>query len=159
VICYELELFSILKGGKDMQSAIERNHVIIKLDNGEDLFEALARVIDKHGIESGLILSGIGMLRDLKIGFYNGTEYNKERFADPKELLSMHGSVASGQENRIHIHVGLANNEHKVFGGHLFSAKVCMLNEIVLLKLDEITLKRELNEKSGLLELKILEGK
>jgi predicted DNA-binding protein with PD1-like motif len=75
------------------------------------------------------------------------------------ELLSMHGSIAKAQESRIHIHVGLANSEHRVFGGHLFSAKVCMLNEIVLLKLDEITLKRELNVKSGLLELKVLEGK
>jgi predicted DNA-binding protein with PD1-like motif len=142
-----------------MQSAKEKNHVIIKLDDGEDLFEALAKVIDKHEIESCLILSGIGMLRDFEIGFYNGTEYVKERIADPMELLSMHGSIAKEIECRIHIHVGLANNEHKVIGGHLFSAKVCMLNEIVLLKLDEITLKRELNEKSGLLELKVLGGK
>jgi predicted DNA-binding protein with PD1-like motif len=141
-----------------MQSAKERNHVIIKLDDGEDLFEALAVQIDKHEIESGLILSGIAMLGNFEIGFYNGTEYIKERFADPMELLSMHGSIASAQESRIHIHVGLANNEHRVFGGHLFSAKVCMLNEIVLLKLDEIPLKRELNEKSGLIELKIIEG-
>lgn len=142
-----------------MQSAIEKNHVIIKLDDGEDLFKTLAEVIDKHEIDTGLVLSGIGMLRDFEIGFYNGTEYLKERFADPMELLSMHGSIASSVESRIHIHVGLANNEHKVFGGHLFSAKVCMLNEILLLKLDEITQKRELNEKSGLLELKVLGGK
>jgi predicted DNA-binding protein with PD1-like motif len=129
------------------------------LDNGEDLFGTLANVIDKHKIDSGLILSGIGMLSDFEIGFYNGNEYIKERFTEPMELLSMHGSIAKAQESRIHIHVGLANSEHRVFGGHLFSAKVCMLNEIVLLKLDEITLKRELNVKSGLLELKVLEGK
>jgi predicted DNA-binding protein with PD1-like motif len=152
-------LLSIFEGGKDMQSAKEGNHIIIKLDDGEDLFKAMTEAINKHEIESGLILSGIGMLGDFEIGFYNGNEYIKERFADPMELLSMHGSIAKEEGSRIHIHVGLANNEHKVFGGHLFSAKVCMLNEIVLLKLDEITLKRELNEKSGLLELRVIEGK
>ncbi len=139
-----------------MQSEEEMNYILVKLNDDEDLFLAMESVIDKHEIESGIILSGIGMLRDCEIGFYNGKEYIKERFVDPMELLSMHGSIARKKEGKIHIHVGLANSEHKVFGGHLFSAKVCVLNEIVLLKLSKISLERKLNEKSGLLELEIL---
>jgi predicted DNA-binding protein with PD1-like motif len=93
------------------------------------------------------------MLRDLEIGYYNGEKYINERFVDPMELLSMHGSIAEGKESRIHIHVSLASREHKVFGGHLVGATVCMLNEIVLYKLLDTTLSRVLNERSGLLEL------
>jgi predicted DNA-binding protein with PD1-like motif len=142
-----------------MQSAEENDHIAIKLDDGEDVFVALDKAIEKHGIDSALILTGIGMLKDFEIGYYNGKNYIIERFVDPMELLSMHGSIARGQENRIHIHVGLANNEHKVFGGHLMSAKVCVLNEIVLLRMNEVDLTRKLNEKSGLMELEVSQGK
>jgi predicted DNA-binding protein with PD1-like motif len=136
-----------------MQSAQEGNMIIIKLDDGEDLLEMIESVIKKHEIGSALIISGIGMLRNFEIGYYNGEKYINEHFVDPMELLSMHGSIAEGEENRIHIHVGVANNEHKMMGGHLMKAKVCMLNEIVLMKLKDIKLTRELNEKSGLMEL------
>ncbi len=142
-----------------MQSAQEKDHIVVKLDNGEDVFKSLEIVIEKHGIDSALILSGIGMLKDFEIGYYNGKNYIIERFIDPMELLSMHGSIARGKENRIHIHVGLANNEHKMYGGHLMSAKVCILNEIVILRMNEMDLTRKLNPKSGLMELEVSEGK
>jgi predicted DNA-binding protein with PD1-like motif len=142
-----------------MQSAEEKDHIVIKLDDGEDVFKALGIVIEKHGIDSALILSGIGMLKDFEIGYYNGKNYIIERFVDPMELLSMHGSIAKGKENRIHIHISLANSEHKVFGGHLMSAKVCVLNEIVILRMNEMDLTRKLNPKSGLMELEVSEGK
>ena len=142
-----------------MQSAEEKDHIVIKLDDGEDVFVALDKAIEKHGIDSALILTGIGMLKDFEIGYYNGKNYIIERFVDPLELLSMHGSIVRGKENRVHIHVGLANNEHKVFGGHLMSAKVCVLNEIVLLRMNEVDLTRKLNQKSGLMELEVTQGK
>lgn len=142
-----------------MQSAEEKNHIVIKLDDGEDVFVALDKAIEKHRIDSALILTGIGMLKDFEIGYFNGKNYIIERYVDPMELLSMHGSIAMGKENRVHIHVGLANNEHKVFGGHLMSAKVCVLNEILLLRMNEMDLTRKLNQKSGLMELEVSQGK
>lgn len=142
-----------------MQSAEEKDHIVVKLDDGEDVFIALDKAIEKHGIDSALIFTGIGMLKDFEIGYYNGKNYIIERFVDPMELLSMHGSIARGKENRVHIHVGLANNEHKVYGGHLMSAKVCVLNEIVLLRMNEVDLTRKLNQKSGLMELEVSQGK
>ena len=138
-----------------MQSEEENEIIVIKLDNGENLFDSLNSVIEKHEIKSALILSGIGMLKDFEIGYYNGSEYENKRFEDPMELLSMHGSIAEGQENKIHIHVSLASSDHTTFGGHLMNARVCMLNEIILRKLNKITLSRKLNEKSGLLELAV----
>ncbi|UCG68177.1 MAG: DNA-binding protein [Thermoplasmata archaeon] len=142
-----------------MQSARENEHIVAKFEDKEDFFEALDSVINKHDIKSAVILSGIGMLRDIEIGYYNGKEYISKKFIDPMELLSMHGSIAYSEENRIHVHVGLANSEHKVFGGHLMGAKVCVLNEIVLLKLEEMTLARKLDPKSGLSELEISDEK
>ena len=138
-----------------MQSEEENEIIVVKMDNGENLFDSLNSVIEKHDIKSALILSGIGMLKDFEIGYYNGSEYENKRFEDPMELLSMHGSIAKGQENKIHIHVSLASSDNTTFGGHLMNARVCMLNEIILRKLNKITLSRKLNEKSGLLELAV----
>lgn len=142
-----------------MQSAQEKDHIVVKFDNGEDVFKSLEIVIEKYNINSALILSGIGMLKDIEIGYYNGKNYIIERFVDPMELLSMHGSITMGKENRIHIHVSLANSEHKVFGGHLIKAKVCVLNEIVILQIYKFDLTRKLNPKSSLMELEISDGK
>jgi predicted DNA-binding protein with PD1-like motif len=139
-----------------MQSAEENEYVVAKFEDKEDFFEVLESVIERHNIKSAVILSGIGMLRNIEIGYYNGKEYIIEKFTDPMELLSMHGSIAEVKENKVHVHVGLANSEHKVFGGHLIRAKVCVLNEIVILKFNKMTLTRKLNPKSNLVELEIL---
>jgi predicted DNA-binding protein with PD1-like motif len=138
-----------------MQSEEEKDIIVVKLDAGEDLFDVLGRVIEKHKIESGLILSGIGMLGNFEIGYYNGSKYINEGYSEPAELLSMHGSIAKEDESKIHIHVSLAKSDHNVIGGHLMKAKVCVLNEIVIKPLNEVVLKRKLNEKSGLLELEV----
>ena len=138
-----------------MQSEEEKDIIVVKLDADENLFEVMGKVIEKHKIESGLILSGIGMLGDFEIGYYNGTKYINESYSEPMELLSMHGSIAKQDESKIHIHVSLAKNDHGVIGGHLMKAKVCVLNEIVIKRLKEVVLLRKLNEKSGLLELEV----
>jgi predicted DNA-binding protein with PD1-like motif len=138
-----------------MQSDEEKDIIMVKLDAGEDLFEAMGNVIEKHKIQSGLILSGIGMLGDFEIGFYNGTKYINKSYSEPAELLSMHGSIAKQDESKIHIHVSLAKGDHSVIGGHLMKAKVCVLNEIVIKRFKEIVLMRKLNEKSGLMELEV----
>jgi predicted DNA-binding protein with PD1-like motif len=141
-----------------VQSSEENNRIIIKLDDGQNLFSELGKIMMKHGAESAIILSGIGMLQDFEIGYYDGGKYLTKHFGEPMELVSMHGSIAASQESSIHIHVALANEEHNVIGGHLMKAKVCVLNEIVLLKMDQIELNRALNDKSGLYELKISGG-
>ena len=138
-----------------MQSSEENNRIIAKLDDGQNLFSALGKIMMKHGAESAVILSGIGMLRDFELGYYDGGKYITKLFNEPMELLSMHGSIAASEESSIHIHVALADEGHNVIGGHLMKAKVCVLNEIVLQKLDRIELGRRLNEKSGLYELDI----
>jgi predicted DNA-binding protein with PD1-like motif len=138
-----------------VESSEEDNMIVAKLDEGQNLFSALGKIMMKHGAESAVILSGIGMLKDFEIGYYDGGKYITKHFGEPMELLSMHGSIAASDESSVHIHVSLANEGHNVIGGHLMKAKVCVLNEIVLMKLDRIELGRRLNEKSGLNELSV----
>ena len=76
---------------------------------------------------------------------------------EPHELVALHGSISTKDEVVIHIHCGLANSTHELIGGHLKSAKVCVINEILIKKLDNIELGRKLNPKTGLKEMLITE--
>ncbi len=133
-----------------MRSREDKSLVIARLDDGEDLFKSLEEVIEKHQIKSGLVVSGIGMLRDFTLGYFDGKEYQKKVFDEPCELVSLQGSISTKGETVIHLHTSLADEDNTVIGGHLFSAEVYSLNEIVIRKLEEVTLRRELHPKTGL---------
>ncbi|MCG2827121.1 MAG: DUF296 domain-containing protein, partial [Thermoplasmatales archaeon] len=67
------------------------------------------------------------------------------------ELVSMHGSIAE----TFHIHCTLADEKQRVYGGHLFKGIVSVVNELMILKLNKIRLKREKDKKTGLKTLEI----
>ncbi|MBU4032755.1 MAG: DNA-binding protein [Candidatus Thermoplasmatota archaeon] len=126
--------------------------VVLKLDDGEDVMICLNIAILDHKIESAFIVAGIGMLRDAEIGFFNGGGYEKKLLAEPHELTSLQGSISTLDEVIIHLHCNLADASHRIIGGHLFSAKACVLNEILIKKTD-VRLGRKLNPDTGLKEL------
>jgi predicted DNA-binding protein with PD1-like motif len=68
------------------------------------------------------------------------------------------GSIAKVNDKiMFHIHCAVADSEHVLKGGHVTRGKVAVLNEISILKLEEITLTRELNPDTGLMEMIIPE--
>ncbi len=136
-----------------MKSGEDGSLIVAKLDDGEDLFSSLEEIIEKHEIRSGVVLSGIGMLRDFVLGYFDGKEYQKREFKDPCELVSLQGSITTEEGTVIHLHTSLADENRNVIGGHLFQAEVCSLNEITIRKLDELNLTRKLNPETGLKEL------
>ncbi len=138
-----------------MHGKVEDKFIALKLDDGEGLFECLEKAIVEYDIRSGIIVSGIGMLADFEIGFFKDGEYDWVIHEQPHELVSMHGSISTKDETMIHIHVGLAGSDHKLLGGHLKRAKVCVLNEILILKFEDVEFSRVLNSESGLKEMKI----
>ena len=135
------------------------NHVVIKLDNGEDLFDSLRIAAEKHSIESGIVLSGLGMLQDFETSFFDieAKEYQTHAVKEAYELVSMKGSlaIAENEEFMPHLHVALGGKDHKLMGGHLKKAKVAILNEITILKLPKGTLSRKMNPGSGLFEMTV----
>jgi predicted DNA-binding protein with PD1-like motif len=139
-----------------MKSGEDKSLIVAKLEDGEDLFESLGSIIDEHTIQSGLVLSGIGMLRSFVLGYYDGKVYQKKKFEDPFELVSLQGSITTENETVIHLHASLADDGNNLIGGHLFQAEVCMLNEIVVRKLKDLFLSRKENPVTGLKELDVL---
>lgn len=135
-----------------MISDIEKNYVVVKLTKGEDVGESIGQVLDDYGIFSGLVVFAVGMIDKLEVGYWNGKEYEKEKFPIAGEVVSFHGTISSN-EPRLHIHVAVALKDHLVKGGHFFSGIANPLLEVHIVRLEEMILKRELNDNSGLREL------
>lgn len=138
-----------------MQSAVEGNVVMVKLSDGEDVFESLEQVCRERGVESGAVHWGIGMLQDFEIGFFAPAGYEKMAFRDRHELVAFHGSIAMRSDPKFHVHVAVAGAGHGVVGGHLFRGKACVVNEICLEKFTTIRLSRRLNPRTTLNELQV----
>ena len=48
--------------------------VMVRLMDGEELISSLATL----SLDSGVLLNGVGMLRDLELGYWNGSSYDAQ---------------------------------------------------------------------------------
>lgn len=129
-----------------MIKVIHEGELVLRLRDGEDLMACLVDL----DVESAFILNGVGMLRDLELGYWNGTAYEAERIAGPVELLSLSGNLARKDGDLIvHAHVAVARRGGEALGGHVIRATVNNTAEILIHRLSGITLERR-QESTGL---------
>ena len=97
-----------------MSSEKEGNLIVFRFEDGKDVVEGLGHVAKERQIRSGVILSGIGMLRDFEIAFYSRDkmEYVTTKLNEPVELLSVSGNISMrNNEPFFHLHVSLAKED------------------------------------------------
>ena len=137
-----------------MEIQQEKNVVVAKFSQGEVL-RNIQDLMNKQGFDAAVILSGIGMLKNAVIGYFDGEKYIEEHLEIPVELVSMQGNIGREthtQEIVCHLHVALADHTHIVKGGHLLKGEVWVVNEIVLQILEKIQIIRKKNNQ-GLMEM------
>jgi len=132
---------------------IEATHAhewVVRLQDGEDL----VKVLRKLKSDAAMIVAGIGMIRDVELGYWNGSDYEIHAYKEPAELLSLQGNLAMNEagERIAHVHVSLARKDGSVRGGHLVAATVHNTLEMGLLPLEAIALDRK-QESNGLMGL------
>ena len=111
--------------------------------SGRDIYEleeTQQRIIQTLilGFIITLVLGGIGMLKDCLLGYFDGSEYQRRRFAGAYELVSLQGTVvAEGPEGQplAHLHAVLAGEDFTPVAGHLFEGVVGVTLELNLLSL------------------------
>ena len=122
---------------KEMNDAI-----FAQFDDGEDVLECYEKLAAQYKIRTAVILSGIGMVRDAKLGTFvkrsGNWEYEWENVNEPAELVSASGNIMHNLEGKlvVHIHAAIAGKDHIVHGGHLGAAKVCIKNMVFVKKLE-----------------------
>lgn len=129
---------------------VMRNYTF-RLGSGQDLFDSIEAIVREQSVEAGCILSGVGSLTRVSIRLASRDEYSiYEGFFEIVSLtgtLSIHGS---------HVHISVADEQGKTFGGHLGSGcKIYTTSEIVLAVFDDVVYKREHAEDSGYEELAV----
>lgn len=109
--------------------------LLLRLEHGEDILGSVQNAVrDEHS--TMLLVTGLGMISDFELGYFDRGKYLKKSFSEPHELLALQGSVASEGEPRLHVHATVADAEHRAFGGHLMRGKAWMSNEIGFVRVE-----------------------
>ena len=129
---------------------------VIRIDKDEKIVETLIKVCVANEITNGNI-TGIGAVSKAKIGLFKPEEkkyFSKELLGD-YEITSLNGNISTmNGEVYLHLHINLADEEYKTFGGHLNEAVVSATCEVIIEKI-EGRVERELDIETGLNLLKI----
>ncbi|OIO45893.1 hypothetical protein COX24_01775 [bacterium (Candidatus Gribaldobacteria) CG23_combo_of_CG06-09_8_20_14_all_37_87_8] len=136
-----------------MQIKEKNNLVILRMFPKENVFESLARALKECKVKTAVFVSGIGQLKNVRLGYFKEKgDYQEQVFDKPLELLSLNGFVSLNQEQNnydFHLHATLSDIEKRAVGGHLISAAVSVTLEVAFLKTD-IAIERKVEEKTGL---------
>ncbi|MBN1694460.1 DNA-binding protein [candidate division WOR-3 bacterium] len=134
-----------------MQSKQANNLIFIRLFPDENIHEKLEEACRKYEVTTAVVISGIGQLKDFKLGYFKEKgNYTQENFETPHELLSLAGNICKQKdEYAFHLHAVLGNEKKEVVGGHLIEGLVEVTNEIILLK-NALQIKRKLEKDTGL---------
>ena len=129
----------------------EDGNYIIRLDINQEIMSTLTKWAKDNGHSAGSF-QAIGALKEAELGYYHlhSKTYDKKIFKDEMELISLHGNLSIvDNEPFVHIHVSLGDHEFKVWGGHLFNAKVAVTCE-VFFRPFKANVYREFNPEIGL---------
>ena len=129
---------------------IEKGY-LIRLFKGELLIATLKDFFKKEKITSGF-LQGIGGATQAEIGIYDldKKEYRFKEFAQTLEIVSLTGNLTNVEGRpHLHLHVVIADQDQRTFGGHLKEATIGGTCEIYFTQLaDEVS--RSTDSETGL---------
>ena len=128
--------------------------IFVRLHQNEDLFENLTKVCKECDLKVGIVVSGIGMLKQAELNYYvESGRYSPILLPEPLELVSLTGSIVHQDgECHVHVHAVLARESKETIAGHLSRGKVNVTSEIVILKTD-VPARREMDPATGLMAL------
>ena len=86
-------------------------------------------------LPSAVVSGGVGALENPTLAYFDfdKKEYEKEKKVGNYELLAANGNITWVDKNAFaHIHVALGDKQYHVLGGHLMSAKVAVVAEVMI---------------------------
>ena len=127
------------------------NKIVFRLEMGEGLMESTQRIATAENVKLASI-NGIGACSKIEMGYIDLSikEYVFKTFKGNLEILQATGNITlKDGEPFPHIHISVANEECKAFGGHLNEAIISATFEGVMQIMDH-EINREFNEDLGL---------
>lgn len=134
-----------------MQAVRNADRWMLRLDDGQDLFDTLSEFARREDLRAAAIVSGVGMVRRATVGYWDGAQYRAREVTVPHEVVGLHGSIAWADGSpSIHLHIALAGPDHQIVGGHLMRATVGVLQEILVETFPNRSFGRPMSESHGL---------
>ena len=127
------------------------NKIVFRLEKGDRLMESTQKIATTENVKMASI-NGIGACSKIEMGYLDLSvkEYVFKTFKGNLEILQATGNITlKNGEPFPHIHISVANDECKVFGGHLNEATISATFEGVMQIID-LEIHREFNEDLGL---------
>jgi len=110
------------------------NTYIIRMDREEEIIQTLKIFCTEHNIRLGWV-SGIGAIKSATLGLFRTStkKYAANEFAGEYEISSLTGNISEMDgKPYLHIHATISDIEQKTYGGHLSSAVVSAVAEIII---------------------------
>jgi predicted DNA-binding protein with PD1-like motif len=93
--------------------------IMIRVDPGEDLLDALQRAVADHGVQNGVFVSGAGSIRRYHFHVVSSTDLPPDNaFVEGDgafDIVAITGFVLGG---RVHAHITITDDT-STLGGHL----------------------------------------
>jgi predicted DNA-binding protein with PD1-like motif len=140
--------------------------IALRLPPDADVYRTLEEVARREQIASGVILSGLGSLREVTLR--NVRLFPKEfpiqdrnriytPKAEPLEMLSLSGNISQRNgEVHVHAHIVISSGleDGRVYGGHLSEGCIVFSTaEIILASVRELGMIREMDPETRVIEL------
>lgn len=141
--------------------------IVARVKPGSDLLSSLQKIAAEERITSGVIVSGVGLLKQARLRNckslpeeYPITDANRTflSFEKPLEILSISGNVTLAEgEPLVHAHLTLSSvegTEITVIGGHLIEGcEVFGFSEFAILELEGVEMVKRFDEETRTLQL------
>lgn len=140
-----------MNGGFQMVYQVDGNTIVLVLEQGEDIVEAVTDIAREQNGKFGTV-SGIGACDDVELNFYNleTKTYEKKEIKEPLELISLLGNISHIDEKPFaHLHATFGTNQYETLSGHLTKAVVSATAEIVI-TMTNLDINRKHNADIGL---------
>jgi predicted DNA-binding protein with PD1-like motif len=118
-----------------VEKSLKDDLLLVRLSDGDDLEGSLKKVLKEKKIASGIVIGGVGMVRNAGLSFYVGEgQYETVPIEGPAELCALSGNVSTMDgEIVIHLHATVGKEGGAALAGHLSGGQVNMTAEIAVL--------------------------
>lgn len=114
------------------------NTIVVRIDRGEEILEAVAELAERESIRLASI-SALGAVNEFTVGVFNTSEkkYYANEFSGAFEIVSLTGTINTMDgEFYCHLHMSAGNDKGEVFGGHLNRAVISATCEMIVTVID-----------------------
>ncbi|MFI5240276.1 MAG: PPC domain-containing DNA-binding protein [Candidatus Saccharimonadia bacterium] len=132
-------------------SNIDQDHLIVKLESGDDIMSEIQDACKRNNIENGEI-SGIGSVSNPTLAHYSkiSRKFSETKLQGIYEVVSLLGNVfLQDKIIKVHLHTVVADDKLEVKAGHLVSGTCSATLELVITRINS-TLDKVFDDEIGL---------